>query len=257
MPSVRNLVQDNRILRNRLKASLDNRKYPIDGQLWPLVYLGVKLLRHDEALEILADRGFGSEAGMILRTMFEAAVNIMWITKDIEKDGELVAKLERYTAYQFVVSQKYRDYATNSEALKQIPEAAREEWKKNSDILNEKAIEVKDEYGFNPYKPWSGKTLKAMANDVGWGERYDTLYQIYSDVVHSGIMSVQEYLVFDKDGKVTVNYRVQTEHCKTGLQEGKNYLLTAFGFLNIFLGLNLDKIIDENLPNREHKFHIT
>ncbi len=51
MPSVENLVRENRILRNRFKAALDARTSPIDGILWPLVYLGVKILRHEEAVE--------------------------------------------------------------------------------------------------------------------------------------------------------------------------------------------------------------
>lgn len=109
MPSLESLAQDNRILRNRLKAGIDNRKKPVDIPLWPLLYLGVKLLRHDEALEILAERGFGFEAGMLTRSMFEAAVNIMWIMKG----DDLPSKLKRYSEYQFVASQKSRDYVKN------------------------------------------------------------------------------------------------------------------------------------------------
>jgi len=249
MPSVQSLAQDNKILRNRLKAGLDNRKYPIEGQFWPLVYLTVKLLRHEEALEILADRGFGSEAGMILRSMFEAAVNIMWIIKD----DNLIPNLKKYTDYQFVASKRYRDNISKRDVLKDLPEAAQEEWKRYSDVLDEKVREVMDEYSFNTYKPWSGKTLKEMANDVGWGERYDTLYQLYSDVIHSGTMSVQDYLVFDNTGKVTVNYRVQTGHCKTCLYEGRVYLVMAFSFLDTLLDLKLENFIDDNLTNLERQ----
>jgi len=248
MPSLQSLVQDNRVFRNHLKAGLDNRKYPIEGPLWPLVYLAVKILRHEEALEILTERGFGSEAGIILRTMFEAAVNIMWILKDAEK--QLIPKLKRYTDYQFIASQKFRDYAKNSDITKTLPDSVREEFEHMTNTLDDKARQVKEEYDFNAYKPWSGRTIKQMANDIGWGERYDTLYQIYSDIVHSGINSVQEYLVFDNTGKVTVNYKSQTSHCKGCLLEGKTYLLTAFSFLDIFLDLKLDKIIDLYLPRQ-------
>jgi hypothetical protein len=250
LPSVESLAQDNRILRNRLKAGLDNRKYPIDGHLWPLVYLGVKILRHEEALELLTERGFGSEAGIILRTMFEAAVNIMWLLKDPE---QLVLKLKRYSDYQLIATQKYRDYARKSDVMKILPEIVREEIQEMTDTLDEKARQMQNEYDFNPYKPWSGKTIKQMSNDVGWGERYDTLYQIYSDIVHSGINSVNEYLIFDNTGKVTVNYKSQKNHCKACLQEGKNYLLTAFSFLDIFLDLKLEQLIDQHLPGKQYR----
>jgi hypothetical protein len=247
VPSVQSLVQDNRVLRNKLKAGLDNRKYPIDGQLWPLVYLGVKILRHEEALETLTDRGFGSEAGIILRTMFEATVNIMWMLKD---EKQLITNLKKYNDYQFVATQKYRDYTKNSDITNALPEADKEELQEATNTLDEKARQVQDEYDFNVHKPWSGKSIKQMANDVGWGERYDTLYQIYSDIVHSGFTSLQEYLVFENTGKVTINFKSQTNHCKACLQEGKNYLLTAFGFLDIFLDLKLDKVIDEYFPDK-------
>jgi hypothetical protein len=255
MPSVQSLVQDNRILRNKLKAGLDDRKYPIDGQLWPLVYLGVKILRHEESLELLTDRGFGSEAGIILRTMFEAAVNIMWLLKDVKTIEQLVPKLKRYNDYQFVATQKYRDYARNSSITEVLPDKVREELNKMNDTLDEKARQVQDEYEFNAFKPWSGRTIKQMANDVGWGERYDTLYQIYSDIVHSGVNSVQEYLVFDDKGKVRVNYQSQTNHCKGCLLEGKTYLLTAFAFLDIFLDLKLEKLIDDSFPNKHFRIN--
>jgi hypothetical protein len=52
MASIQSLAQDNRIFRNKIKAALDSRKYPIDGPLWPLVFLSVKLLQHEAALEI-------------------------------------------------------------------------------------------------------------------------------------------------------------------------------------------------------------
>jgi len=36
-------------------------------------------MRHHEALETLAYRGYGSESGIVLRSMFEAVVDLMWI----------------------------------------------------------------------------------------------------------------------------------------------------------------------------------
>ncbi len=248
MPLVQTLVLENRILRRQLKAGLDDRKISaVEEPLWPLMYLSVKLLRHEEALELLASSGFGSEAGILLRTMFEAAVNIRWITKDT---STMPQELKRYSDYQFVSSKRYRDYVKDWKMLEDIPEAAQEEWGNICRELDKKAGEIKDEYNFNMYKPWSGKTLKQMANEVGWGERYATLYQIYSDVVHSGITAVPEYLVFDKKGKVTQNFRSQTEHCKFCLYEGQLYLLTAFGMLNILLDLKLDKVIEDGIANK-------
>ena len=55
------------------------------------------------------------------------------------------------------------------------------------------------------------------------GKDQSLLGGIHSDVIHSGFISAQEYIVFGKDGTVIVNRRPQTEQCKVCLYEGKNY----------------------------------
>ncbi|MFC2058732.1 hypothetical protein ACFLTS_03695 [Chloroflexota bacterium] len=71
MSTVRALVHLNRDLRKQIQAGLDRNPQPFDGRLIPLLFLSMKLMRHHEALEVLALRDFGSEAGILTRTMFE------------------------------------------------------------------------------------------------------------------------------------------------------------------------------------------
>lgn len=255
MPSVENLAGENRILRNRFRAALDARKSPINGILWPLVYLGVKILRHEEAVEGLAERRFGNEAGIILRVILEAAINIMWLMKS-EKSEDIIENLKRYMSYQAVASQKYRDYMRESELIGSMPKHLKKEIFHELDTMDEQTLKIQSEYDFDRYKLWSGKTIKQMAIEIGWKDHYDTMYQTYSDIIHSGITAMPEYLVFDDKGKITVNHRSQEDHCKACLIMGKNYMVAAFSFLDVILNLGLEDLVDNNLPNKPPKIDL-
>ena len=95
MPTIRDLVYPNRRLRKTLQAGLNSHRGPFDALFWPIMFLGIKIMRHNEALESLAIREYGSEAGILLRTMFEATVNLSWISKEPE------IRLKRYCLDQF------------------------------------------------------------------------------------------------------------------------------------------------------------
>ena len=45
----------------------------------PFVYLGNRALKTHEGIVILAERGLGLEAGMLLRSLIEIAINVKWI----------------------------------------------------------------------------------------------------------------------------------------------------------------------------------
>lgn len=100
------LIQLNHELRESLASGwMAHKSGPSDGRFWPLMHLAIQVLRKHEALVLLAERGFGQEAGMMLRSMFEATVNAMWIAKDLDN------WIKRYHAYQFFSAQKYRNLA--------------------------------------------------------------------------------------------------------------------------------------------------
>ncbi len=54
MTSVRDLTQLNHNLRKALWTGLSTHASPFDGNLWPILYLAVKILRHHDALVLLA-----------------------------------------------------------------------------------------------------------------------------------------------------------------------------------------------------------
>ncbi len=175
----------------------------------------------------------------MLRSVFEAVVNLLWISKDPER------RLIRYTAYQLYDSQKYRDMTMKGHSILNLTDTEILQVENNFKQLYQEAQKTAEEFGFKPYKHWSGKNLKGMAKEIGWSERYDYLYRIYSDITHSNILSLHDYVAVDNSGSMRVNIQPQVEHSKACLSEAHLYLVMAFGFLDAFLDLNMEAVIDK------------
>ncbi len=73
--------------------------YIKEGKSWPLLYLAVHVANLHEAIELLVSKDFGREAGILLRSMFEATVNVIWIAQDSE------VRLDRYAAYRYFAAE--------------------------------------------------------------------------------------------------------------------------------------------------------
>lgn len=246
MLSMQDLIQVNRDLRKSLTSRLAFFKsHPSLGKRWPLLYLAVQVLRLHEALELLAERGYGREAGILLRSMFEAAVNALWIVIDLD------ARIERHNAYQYFAAQKYRDLAEQRDLMSKRPVAERRQWEKDSERVLREVERGKRKYGFKAGQYWSGKPLKEMAKEAGkgWLMRYESVYRIYSDVVHSNIATARDYVSQIPTGGVLITAVPKMDHSQACLREAYLYLATAFEIANDCLYMDLDSQLDEAWVN--------
>ena len=167
MATVRDLVYLNRDFRKECQSAISSRNQSFNAVLWPILFLAMKILRHNEGLELLASREYGSEAGIVLRAMFEAVVNLLWISKDPEP------RVKRYTAYQLYDSQKYRDMTLERKASLHLTNSEIEKLEQSESQFKQlytDAQKMGEEFGFRPGRHWSGKTLRKMAEEIGWTE---------------------------------------------------------------------------------------
>lgn len=241
MLTLQQLVQLNRELRHSLAVGWANHiGGPNDGKFWPLLHLAVQVMRKHEALELLAERGLGQEAGMMLRSMFEATVNAVWISQDLDD------RLKRYHAYQFFSVQQYRNLAEKRRGIaRRNTENKENESKKTiKQIAEEAGWREMGKYGFKRNDYWSGKPLKRMAEDIGWLERYETIYKIYSDITHAGAASGRDYFSQSDSGVTFITVGPQWEHCQMCLMEGYLYLTTTFTVADDCVDLGLGKQLD-------------
>lgn len=243
MLTLQQLVQLNRELRNSLISGLEtHRSGPDEGKYWPLLHLAVQVIRKHEGLELLSEHGLGQEAGMMLRSMFEATVNAVWISKDID------TRMKRYHYYQYFAAQQYQNLADKRGIIKNSSSIREDASHKKTikQIAEEVGWREMEKYGFKKNTPWSGRNLKQMAEDLGlgWLERYETVYKIYSDVTHAGAVSGRDYFSQSDSGVTTITVSPQWEHCHLCLTEAYLYLTMTFSVADACVDLGLDKQLD-------------
>lgn len=241
MLSIQQLIKLNREFRQSIISGLKSHKSgPNEGKFWPLFHLAIQTLRKHEALEILSERGFGQEAGVMLRSMFEAMVNAVWISKDIDY------RIARYHAYQFFSAQKYQTLAEKQGT------ARKHSQQRSAEKLNKSIKQMAEEQGwselpkwnFKGNQYWSGKTLKQMAEEIGFLSRYETIYKIYSDTTHVGAPSAADYFSQSESGEVTISNASQIHHTNLCLREGFYYLVLTITVLDECVNLGLERQLD-------------
>ena len=213
--------------------------YLKEGKSWPLLYLAIQVANLHEAIELLASRGFGREAGILLRSMFEATVNVMWIAQDPD------ARLDRYAAYRYFAAEQYRDLGERLPRREEQPLEQRRQYEKESEQVRQEANKVKEQYGFRKGTYWSGKTLKEMAKEVGWLPRYEAIYKIYSDVMHANIGSSQDFVSSSESGTIFIQRNARFPHAEPVMREAYCYLTVALSLADAYAGLGMEEEIDK------------
>jgi len=233
------LIKLNRDLRVTLLSKWQQAPRPKSGKSWPLLYLAVQVVNLHEAIELLASRGFGREAGILIRSMFEATVNVMWIAQDPEQ------RLDRFAAYRYFAAEQYRDLRGRLPRQTKQSLEERKQYELEGEQIRQESQKAKDQYGFRREALWSGKPLKEMARDVGWLSRYEAIYKIYSDVSHANIGSSQDFVSGDSTGAVFIQRKAQFAHCNPVMREAYCCLTTTLGLADAYVGLGIEAEIDE------------
>ena len=174
-----------------------------------------------EAVLLLCERGFGQDAAMLVRTLFELAVTVAYIKKE---NSEYRAK--RFLNYDWIIRKRMYDYAINHEEYKSLlteaaPEGGIEE-------LMRTANEMQKEYKYDRRFGWSDKSIRGMAGDVNLLSIYDTVYGLHSNLVHSAPRTANDY-VSSPDMQ---EFTVQTGQSEKWVEES---LVTAFHFYGILV----------------------
>ena len=124
------------------------------------VVVGVHLYQAYQRLNsisMLLDRGYRDSADVLTRSLFEIAVNLSYIAKDIEQ------RLPEYL--------KHGHFPLSKEDVEQIERK----------LSQEPSPEVG---GIVPERAW--KPLRVMCCDLGWLSEYNTFYRYLSVVDHAG-----------------------------------------------------------------------
>lgn len=203
---------------------LENQLYPQKNKEDLLLFAVGKTEKTSKAIVVLCEKGFGQDAAMLSRSLFELALTVDYIISD--KSDYLV---KRFFAYDWVQRAEAYDYLKNYDD--QYIDV-----KKNADIADET-------YKYKKGLGWSDIRISKMANDCGWGNMYKTIYKILCAFTHVNTRSFNDYLKMDELGNFLVDSGPNTSLIDETL------VLSAYSYLQILYYF-------DNYFNKDYKSHL-
>ncbi len=162
----------------------DLNAHNLDGQEVMSVSAYVKIINGFQALVILARKGMGAEAEILLRTLLEALIILKLLCEDTAFSSE-------YARKDLLYRKKLLNAAKNNPHG--IFESTRELIAKGmlDDVLKE----------IGELKP-TEESIECLAKRAGLSAYYDSIYRITSGPCHTSPRSLERYVVADEKGEI-------------------------------------------------------
>lgn len=193
------LLSFNQELRNLAGKMLDkNQKMVGPRDMFTAFAIGKGYKTHGAVL-ILSKQGYGEDASILTRSLFDLLINLLYIQVD-QTDG----RAYRYFQYDWILRKKMLNYAAKkSDIMEKIEERVNNP-KLEDTTLKEVEEQAKLAQQKNNYteRGWSDKSLHDMAEEVGRSNAYKTIYRLQCQLDHNASRSVNEYAKHAKDGIV-------------------------------------------------------
>lgn len=146
---------------------------------------------------LLCQEGYGEDASILNRTIFELLITLLYILKDPTDE-----RAYRYYAFDWILREKMFNYAEQKpELLLQLEQRALKPKKGDVSISEVKkmAKQVQDKYKYKGYN-WSDKSLGEMADEVNRSGQYKTMYRLSSQHTHSHSRVMNDYVKPTENG---------------------------------------------------------
>ena len=148
------------------------------------------------AIVILIQKGYGPDAMLLMRSMFNNLVNILWINTTDQKH-----RAELFINYYKIIRKN------KLEIIKRYPERATI----FSRLLTEEGDIYKTYSEINSDFPdiyrWSNKSIKQMSKEVGLLWDYDFVYPLASSIEHADVESVDAHINQVDNQEKVINFQ--------------------------------------------------
>lgn len=156
-----------------------------------------KAYKTHSAVMVLSEEGYGEDASILNRTIFELLVTLLYVLKDPTDE-----RAYRYYSFDWILREKMFKYAEQKpELLLQIEQRTLKP--KMGDVsLNEiknmaNKVQKKFKYKGNN---WSDKSIGEMAKEVNKEGQYKTMYRLSSQHAHSPSRVMNDYVRRTENG---------------------------------------------------------
>lgn len=234
--SIKTLFEYNNRLREIVESRFDDKFDMSESERAFIAFFFAKAYKTHTSIVILCDRANGQDAAILVRSLFELLVTAKYILQDETGD-----KLRRWIFYDWVIRQRWYEQSRTNEGLARLIEqiASRPKPGDNTiEEINREAEKAKEIYNYNYRFGWSDKSIADMSGSIGMGDVYKTVYRLTSDLHHSAVRTVNDYI--SKDEEV---FKADTAPSDTWVEET---LVSAFHFFLLLSGLWNDEFSLQN-----------
>jgi len=199
------LFQFNEELRKIIESVFNKQPKPKTPKQVFLLYALTKSYKTQAAILLLSERGFGQDAGILSRSIFELAITTLYIVKD--DTGKVV---ERFFDYDWIMRANLYDSVSKDPVLSKNAKFIEGFQKKDSEgdkteEILKKAEEIKKKYPhIEKNISWSDKSFKQMATEVGRLDAYKTAYYLQCNLSHPNSRNMNDYF-YEPEGRLKVN----------------------------------------------------
>src|SRR3989344_2247089 len=228
----RNLFDFNENL-SSITNTIFDKKHHFSGLKEILASFSVgKAYKTHKAILLLCRHGYGEDAAILLRSLFDLDVTLTYILND--KTDE---RINRYFSHDWVARKKMYDYIVDKPDLLGEMENKSQEYDSIGEVLKQAKI-AEDKYRYNIFG-WSDKSIKRMAEEIGRKNEYRTIYFLQSNIIHSTTRSINEYMKVEGDG-LTVMAGESTNWIENDLVGGLDFFFRIINTCNNLLKLEID-----------------
>ena len=172
------------------------------------------------AILFLCAQGYGEDAAILTRSLFDLSITFLYILKD-----QTNKRVLRYFHYDSIIRKKMFDYAKGVPTFAKLFEERRLHPKPGDTTIEDvekyaKLAQEKYNYG---RMGWSDKPIRQMAEEVGREGAYQTVYYLQSNISHSAVRTMNDYVKAHDKG-----YTVDIGRGESWVQED---LIASFDFL--------------------------
>ena len=181
-----------------------------------------KTRKHYNSIQELCKLGFGEEAGIIVRSMANALIDLTYISR-CGKD-----KLsERWVRFDWIIKGHKVEIREMMDNLCIAPSLEGDELKKWEERKKEIRSEIdrfRKDYKIEAKYDWSGYSIKTKAEKAGKNMEllYHTAYRYYSDIEHSNATALDKYIDDDTPKKIQILSEPGESHVEETLRESFN-----------------------------------
>ncbi len=193
------LLSFNQELRNLADKMLDKSQKTVGPRdMFSAFAIGKGYKTHG-AILLLSKQGYGEDASILARSVFDLLINLLYIQAD-QTDG----RAYRYFQYDWILRKKMFTHALSKPEIMNKVQERTNNPQPNDTTLQEVEEQAKITQQKNNYnkRGWSDKSLRDMAQEVGRIDAYNTVYRLQCQLDHNATRSVNEYAKQSKDGIV-------------------------------------------------------